>query len=277
MRDEYQHFLITRMHVRIHEDLPLPEAGWLEPRLEMFEKVLAPTVLAQSDQLFDWLVCVDVGSPKWLAEYVERVTKGRASVAVFDTICERESISREIVARSNSTKWLITSRVDTDDALALDYIEAVHQAFRQEREFINFPDGVQVWRGVVLEYSYYSNAFISMSEPAGEHLPFTVFGDWHNRLSNYAPVRQVRGAGPMWLQSVHGGNAVNAARGFPTNRVDMRGRFGEAVANRVLHLSPANLARHRVAFVIRTLVRTIQHPRRAISAARAIFTRMTAQ
>jgi hypothetical protein len=133
-------------------------------------------------------------------------------------------LSPEIIAciltERATTPWVISSRLDNDDALARDYIESVQTEFRrQDAEFINFTGGLQLSDEGALYYrSDPSNAFLSLIEKRTDKPLIGVFVDWHDRVSKHAPVRQVS-THPMWLQMVHGRNIGNAIRGI---RADYR-------------------------------------------------------
>ena len=136
----------------------------------------------------------------------------------------RDSFAEPVAAATDrpggSAPYLITTRIDSDDAMAVDYLASVQAQFaRQERLFVNFTRGVQIDRSGAVYLSHtLSNPFISLIErrEAGR-LPDTVYVAKHARARAHGPIREVR-APVMWAQVVHDlnvSNIVNAPRTSP--------------------------------------------------------------
>jgi hypothetical protein len=209
------HFLLTRFFVRIKRDQPLPPEAWLRERLAYFEGVCLPSVAAQNSTDFRWLLFVDDGAPEWVKTYLNDRIPHNAEVVLVGDVCDGAAVSREVAARALS-KWTITSRVDSDDALDARYIAMVRRRLEgRENVFLNFTDGYQLSRGRLLKYSHPSNAFISLIESRHE-APMTVFVDWHDRVSRHAPIIQDRSI-RAWVQNCHGSNVRNQERGIRAN------------------------------------------------------------
>jgi hypothetical protein len=116
---------------------------------------------------------------------------------------------RRVVAAD--TEWLLTTRLDNDDALNPRFIETLQSEVRPGvREFINPTHGLIVANGKLYRHHDYSGPFISLSEPLEGCR--TVWIDEHGLLSRHGSVRQfaLRDA---WIQVVHGGNLANQVRG----------------------------------------------------------------
>lgn len=200
------HLLMTRFNVRVEEGgfKPPPES-WLRERIEHFERVTAPSVAAQTAPPDAWLVFCDASSPDWLVTRLERV----ASVQLVEGVFGPDVAAAAVASEAGP---LITTRLDNDDALARDYIEAIKREAPADG-FVNFLHGVQLVDRKLYRRSDPSNAFISRSERSSAE---TVFAVPHRLILERHPVRQVKSA-PMWLQLIHGGNVANAARGIRTS------------------------------------------------------------
>jgi hypothetical protein len=108
--------------------------------------------------------------------------------------------------------WLLTTRLDNDDALNRRFIETVQSVTRPGVcEFINPTYGLIVANGRLYRKRDYSNPFITLSEPAADCR--TVWIDQHQRLARHGRVRQF-GLDDAWIQVVHGGNLINNVRGL---------------------------------------------------------------
>jgi hypothetical protein len=171
------------------------------------------SVTQQTDSNFRWFVYFDAERDQWFQNEVDRL-----AVGAFEPVWVDGQFSAEkavaTIAKQSAAPWLITTRVDNDDALARDFIDTVQNQFEhQELEFINFKSGLQLSdEGGVYHCSEPSNPFITLIEKRGLQDPVGVYIEQHNRVSNHGPLRQVA-AHPMWLQMVHGRNIHNVVHG----------------------------------------------------------------
>jgi hypothetical protein len=222
---DFDHFLITRVYAKIRADAALPGVGWLRPRLAQFEAATVPSVVNQSTANFRWLLLIDEDSPQWLSEHLNAVGGGRGEVVLVSGVADGEVVADIVSSRSRS-RCIITSRCDSDDVLAKDFIESVqkHCVVTDTPYFLNFPLGMQWSQGRPLVYAHPSNAFISCVSPASSG-PVTCFAAWHDRLSSVAPVLQRSPLRIMWLQVIHGSNVANIERGARLPTVVVRRRF----------------------------------------------------
>lgn len=207
---EFDHFVITRFNVRINERA---SDEWLRHRLGYFEKVCCESIRSQTVQGFEWLVYFDAERDQWFEDEVNRLAAGLFTPVWVVGKFSPEDCAANVAARTDRP-WVITTRVDNDDALAREFVERVQSAFKAEAEFINFTTGLQLTDdGKVFHRSDPSNAFISLIEPVTDKPLMGVYVAWHDRVSAFAPVRQVT-THPMWVQMVHGKNIANALHGI---------------------------------------------------------------
>ncbi|GAA1421035.1 glycosyltransferase [Agrococcus citreus] len=220
---DFEHFLLTRFAVRIKPGAPLPSDEWLRSRISIFEAICLPSVLRQSTQSFSWLLFVDSSVPVATRERLERVLPKNAEVVIVDAVCEERTIVHALLKRATKP-YVVTSRLDNDDAIDPDYISIVQREIgRTPRVFLNFPRGLQYSRARLLAYRHASNAFISHVDARGPHMQ-TVFVDWHDRLARHGVIRQWSER-EMWLQNCHGGNVKNQERGIRVSANQHRGRY----------------------------------------------------
>lgn len=212
------HLLLTRFSAVFRGGLPPAEDEWLWSRLELFERVCLPSVTAQTAPV-TWLVFFDDRCPDGFRGRVETLA-GDTFVPVWTH--ERFATAGPAAAGEHASgTHLITTRLDSDDAIAADFCARVQAEFAgQELLYVSFPRGLQVDRqGRVYRYAYPSGPFLSLIErrPWGG-APRTVFGGGglHRRARTLGPLREVQSP-PMWLQIVHGGNIANGIRGVRTS------------------------------------------------------------
>jgi len=226
MNSHFSHFLLTRFSVAVLSRR-FQERAWLEKRFELFERFCFPSVEGQSTQSFDWFVFFDSSLPDDLRARVEAYSRFSPFHAVYvagqfggSVVC------RELREFAAPGEYVITSRVDNDDALATTYIETVQRCFNEQVfEFVNLPDGY-IWDGVrAYSYRNVSNPFISLIERAEGCQ--TVLSFNHSRVSGAGPIRQV-GDTPGWLAVVHGDNVRNSVRGKPVLDAEWKKHFAIA-------------------------------------------------
>jgi hypothetical protein len=212
---DFDHFVLTRFNVR-QGDARADEA-WLRHRLRYFEDLCHRSVSAQTVDTFTWLVYFDAERDPWFQEEIDRLSAGVFEPVWVDGAMSITEYANAVADRSDKG-WVITTRMDNDDAIARDFIEGIQREFRnQEFGFLNFPSGLQLTEdGRLFRWSDPAGPFISLIEKRVDGgLPQTVYIDGHHRLERYGPITQVR-AHPMWVQAVHGQNIANAVKGIRT-------------------------------------------------------------
>jgi len=225
---EFEHFVLTRFNVRTSREQPGIgcNSRWLSRRFELFEQFCYPSMRAQTVQEFRWLVFFDCSTP---TDFVTRIEEIAASwknfIPVFTDDMSVDTV-RASIARQNAggTPYLITTRLDNDDAVRVDFLEQVQEQFSgQDRVVVNFMNGL-VWKnGRIYSHRDPSNAFASMIE--ANRGPLTVWCRQHPRLSEIAPILQIHGD-PAWLQVIHGTNVSNRVRGKRCPVSQIRSQFG---------------------------------------------------
>jgi len=253
---EFDHFLITRFNTRLKERA---SDEWLKHRLEYFRSMCIPSIKAQSVQAFKWLVYFDAERDQWFEDEVNTLAAGLFEPVWVEGKFDPKACAEDVAART-SKPWVITTRMDNDDALAVDFVELVQSHFAERTEFINFTAGLQLTDdGKLVKRSDPSNAFISLIEPSAE--PMGVYVDWHNKVSAYAPVRQVA-IHPMWVQMVHGKNIANATRGIRAEHALLAKYFAvERVAAPVGKLA---LRFHQAMSAMSLALRVVSKPHRIV-------------
>jgi len=216
---KFKHVILTRFNVRIVEDPKAPsigtDPGWLAERFALFERYCLPSILAQTEQNFSWIVYFDSATPEPYAERARALASRRPGI--FPIFCETlpMSLEREIVRKvvSEQPQWLLTTRLDNDDGLHADFVATVQRAQRfGEAEVLNCPIGVILRGDRAYRRRDMSNAFISLSEPFADFQ--TVFSIIrHLNARDFYPVRQMARS-PMWLQVIHANNISNRVRGW---------------------------------------------------------------
>ena len=270
----FDHLLLTRFSAVLTPGAPPAPEEWLRYRLAFFYDAALPSVAAQEDATFEWLVLFDDRCPDAFRHDVEDLAADGAFTPLWSHDTFRRDSFAGVAARTARSPHLITTRMDSDDAIARDFMASVQQQFDgQEQLFVNFVTGLQVDRsGAVYRSDQVSSPFLSLIERRTVAPPRTVYAPKHARARSAGPLRQVF-ADPMWLQVVHGSNLSNIVNGA---------RVAPSVVDRrfTLHLgysrdlSGAPMIRARVRQRTSLLRLWFDHPGELVTHAEARATRL---
>lgn len=206
----YEHWLVTRFNVPRNDCLGRSlDPAWLEHRARLFITYCLSSVCQQLCQDFRWLLLLDRDTPR---SYVGRVFDWRRerTFEILPVGIRWLKDMNDYLASQCRAPYLITSRLDSDDAIHDDYMHAAQRAFeQQEFEFVEMPHG---WK-----WDESRRTLSSDRNPSGPFLtlierrtgpPKTVHCCEHRRASDFGVVRQID-LDPAWLQVIHGGNIMN--------------------------------------------------------------------
>lgn len=142
--------LLTRFSAVLSPRAEPAKADWLRYRLGFFYDACYASVTRQRGADFGWLVLVDDRCPDDFREEVEELAKGAFSPVWTHEPFRRDSFAGPVADLTGRTAertnepghapYLITTRIDSDDAMAVDFMAAVQAQFeRQERLFSTSP------------------------------------------------------------------------------------------------------------------------------------------
>lgn len=220
-------------------------------RLELFERWPLRSVRGQTQAPDGWLLFVDSETTtKYLQDLAELVAGDATIVEVSGPLTDNRIAHYVADHLAKRSGLLITTRLDSDDALASTYVERIRAvADSGWRGFVNPRVGFQLVGDTVLKLWDSSGPFMSYLEdtdPAS--IPRTVLSVEHYQAHRAGPVKQL-GGGAAWLQVVHGRNLANSAAGVRWSRVNAAQAIGlelpEHTGSSAQFLSPiaAQLAR----------------------------------
>lgn len=239
-----KHYLVTQFNCDLYD------AGWLWRRKKVFERYTLPSVQAQINKNFEWVLVSDSRTPedfkqvlnsygasviyhdfenhKWMIERGEKETPIEKAVRL-------ETIG-DIVAAGigkQDTDYVITSRLDNDDCISSDYIENTQTKARElwregEREYwVSWSRGTKWADDNVYPHHSKWNSFLSFVEPP-ENLK-TAYQCCHSLAGDSGyPVHLFRvGYGPQWMEVIHGENVLNRRKRGRGERdaAEVQGRF----------------------------------------------------
>jgi len=218
-KNKFQHFLITRFNVRVRFNKRNginPE--WISHRWPFFSKYCVPSIRSQTAKgRFTWLVIFAEETPEEWKQKIREVSKG-----VFEPIWTPGGFGTRLAGElvrerlDKDTKYVITSRLDSDDIISKDYVARIQTLFNdQRRMFINFKHGIaKVVKGRTTEYralQHPRSAFLSLIENVNDKFTTVYCGD-HGQVTRKKNVKHIRGH-YGWIQVLHGRNGCSATRG----------------------------------------------------------------
>jgi putative rhamnosyltransferase len=218
MQNEFVHLVITRFNTAVSfaPSAQRLDTDWLRARLIPFDQYCRPSVVGQKGAKFRWIIFLDAESPVWFKERIESTSPLVKVIYVEGPLTDEKIASGVAGTGLVHTPYLLTTRVDSDDALAHGHLAAVQKVFRhQDREFLVFPFGVQSYCGHLYNAYWPSNPFLSLTEKVRPGNRFTtVYCVRHDRVRQAGKVKRIYGS-PQWLQIIHNQNSLSVLRGVP--------------------------------------------------------------
>lgn len=218
----FKHFLITRFNVPVDEwkttknGEDVQAAEWLNHRFKLFEDYCLPSVANQKNKQFTWFVLFGADTPE---PYKVRVSQFSATCPNFVPLyigayadilpTLKSEIDKRLDVHHNC---VLTSRLDNDDALHMNYIDAIQNSLDAGDNFL-----IDATRGYSLVIEPFTrltrltatmNPFLSLLEQRNGYS--TVLSRRHDRWHG-TPIKAIASQ-PLWLQVIHLKNMRNDYR-----------------------------------------------------------------
>jgi hypothetical protein len=247
--DDFYHVIVTHFNVRkfntpldgnyVREwGEPLSDE-WLSHRIRLFEQYCYPSISKQVCQNFDWFVYFDgLSTDRELFKKYERITP------IYIEEPRGFNVQKDLVAKLRESgklkKWLMTTHLDNDDSLSVNYVTDMQRRFKNnlfqhnisEPMFsVNYNHGLffEVASSSLRRKMYQRNPYMTTIELSTENRKIeTCWIDAHQDIHKKMNIRSVRNTPPMWMQIIHENNFRNYARGrkIPFNYEMLKKEFG---------------------------------------------------
>jgi hypothetical protein len=223
----YSHFIITRFNlVHTHPKYNTDKNGnktltdsWLEGRFKLFDDFCFPSIQNQTNLDFKWLVLFSASTPK---HFKERISTYASTFSNFVPLYFEDGsdtptlLKKEINALlPDSQEYLITTRIDNDDAFHEDMVANIQNRFSKQQDVIfNFDNGIQydTTYSVLCEVTYLNNAFTTRIERIVNGNFETGVFIKHTQINQVVGSVQYIKTQPLWLQVIHDGNVSNSLK-----------------------------------------------------------------
>lgn len=220
----FNHYLITRFNLKnpkwdvTKNNETLLTDEWLEHRLWLFENFCFPSVAAQTNQNFTWLIYFDTTTPDAYKQKIEVIIGTQPNVKLFyidGMPAFYPEINKLITVEAVNKPYLITSRIDNDDCISKNFIDEVQKQFAsQDYMAIDIIKGYSLQIKPVImvgKKEHIFNPFISLIEK--NENPKTVWANDHNHWKKETRVTQITDK-RLWMSIIHEKNKVNEFDGY---------------------------------------------------------------
>lgn len=222
---DLQHFILTRFNLFLwHKDkegYPVRTMKWLAHRFMLFEKYCLPSIKGQTCKNFEWIVLFDHMTPE---SFKNKITDYQKEFPLFVPVyVEPEDghkfaqIFRREVVKRITAKRVITSYLDNDDALNVEFVEDLQQRvlFLSNGTFVYYTDGFQFYtdNNYLMQIHYRRNHFASVVESGEPSTIKTIYG-----YGSHYYIEKIKGIKiefvvnlPIWCEVIHEKNMGNDA------------------------------------------------------------------
>ncbi len=215
-----KHFIITRFNLKydswtsIDSSIDVLSPEWLEKRFQIFESFCLPSVMNQSNPDFEWLILFHEKTPETYKKRIQELTIRDPRIKpVFVLAYEKmhDQIKAYIRSRITDAKFLITTRLDNDDLIHMNFIKTIQEiAVDRHDVLLDLRSGYQLSlqgnQADVRNFSAAFNPFVSLVESMDDFKTILSRNhlEWksHNDLVIYTKT-------PLWIQFIHDTNLVN--------------------------------------------------------------------
>ena len=221
-----EHLILTRFGVGQARD------GFFRANLPFLQETLAPSLRAQTDRRFKWVVIVDTAVPNWVEIELalvagivpEMVVKKHNPVKERSFLPDFSSLLLEMGVRPGSL--VATTRVDADDGLSSDFNHNARRLLRENGNLVErlgrlvviFPVGVALYAnsGIALRMhkkNYSVVSCLSRLDSDFSHAYSAPHTSW--ALENHPWIIEMpEQTGPSWLRVMRPGS-VHKSSGVP--------------------------------------------------------------
>ena len=220
----FDHFIITRFNLKNNDwnvdknNNVICDDDWLNFRFDIFEKTCFNSIKNQSNLNFKWLVYFDIETPN---NYKKRIESLNNDFPQFKPIYKESNqvflndLSKDIKGFTNK-EYIITTRIDNDDAFHYKAIEKIQEQFNyQDSIIINLPWIVcfDLLNKKMSKHFFVSNPFISLLEKKTVNTFQTVFCKAHNDWRKSHQIININDNKSYCFQLIHERNIYNQMEG----------------------------------------------------------------
>ena len=190
----------------------------MNERLELFSNFCLPSVINQSNKNFKGLLFFDSSTTDKFRIKIDAILKSHSQIIPFyigGMPKFQESISNYIKANTSDKEYLITSRIDNDDCIHIDFINEIQKQFKQQDYLaVDTIKGytLQIEPKYILEKKeHIFNPLINLIKQNIN--PKKVLHYVHNMWKKETRIIHLEEK-RLWMSIIHGKNKVNKFDGY---------------------------------------------------------------
>ncbi|GGZ70101.1 glycosyltransferase [Algibacter mikhailovii] len=218
----FKHFLVTRFNLKKsdwktnknNKDVLTDE--WHRNRFKLFTDYCFPSVVAQTNTNFDWIVFFDTSTKEEFRTIVSNLAKEFPNFKpIYIDGMDLYLPAVQDYVKDFDEDFIITTGIDNDDCISKHFIEEIQKKFdKQEFMALDFVDGytIQTQSNIKVGKKLHQyNPFISLFERNVN--PKTIRDRSHRNWKKEKNVLQVRDV-KIWSSVIHAENKVNEFTGY---------------------------------------------------------------
>lgn len=195
---------------------------WMNNRIHLFKTFCVPSIVGQTNQNFLWLCLFDKDTQsKYIHEIDDMLKSMNNYVPIFLSSEESSAfpllLKEVITCLKDDSPYLITTRVDNDDALNKSFIQTILDILDCQKEsdvFYSFTCGLQYYTeaNIAVQLSYPRNHFPALicKNSNKKKLIHHIMEYNHFYLQQCDfPFVQIKNLVPMWIETIHERNVDN--------------------------------------------------------------------
>ena len=223
-RQDLQHFILTRFNIRLWQKdkkgNTVRTNEWLSDRFLLFERYCLPSMAAQTNKSFIWIVLFDATTPGGFKSRIKGYQVQCPQLIPIYVTSENgryfaQIFKAEVSKRLNANR-VITTYLDNDDALRTSFVEDLQNRAiaLPDETFISYTDGYQYFTdyGYLMHIHYPRNHFVSVVEKGDASLK-TIYGYGSHYFIEKIPGAKIEYVPEplMWCEVIHEKNMGNDA------------------------------------------------------------------
>lgn len=238
----FSHYILTRFNLPLSslqkgQTSAVCKPEYLFYRFSVFEKFCLPSVRNQTCQSFKWLVLFDNNTPESFKQraagwhrafpnlipcYLDvdvygGILENPCPVNDVDTDGPMQQITSRFVTdvirsmERTLPEWVLTTRLDSDDALHRDLVKVVQGFFLKNPKMMAF-DNVFTYKyildeSIIYRYKLINGHYLTLAEKTGDSFRSVLFCN-HLAMDKYVEVQHIYGR-TLQTELIHSGNVVN--------------------------------------------------------------------
>lgn len=236
---DFKHYLLTEYNLDYsgftNKEYTCDD-NWHTFRNQLFEDYCVPSVKAQVNQTFEWVIFFNDDKKNKYREFLNRVNN-KSDTVHFIFVKPDEShvrLFREYLTSTHTHRYLITTRMDNDDCISKDFIDSIQKKFSELKSgnkaddlIINVGNGYQYelkfpYRKAVVNNYHYS-PFVTHVFKTDDSLK-TVLDQPHHLWENHLDSVEIDSR-LYWTQVIHQNNLANRVLSLKLLPVLLDSRF----------------------------------------------------